>query len=192
MTHPKPRLRPVPSTVTTVNLEMGEETTKPMNWHLMPPAPDKCPVCAVKHHAGLPHNPQSLYYQYTFYGATGGKRWPTWADAVAHCAPEMQEAWKRELTNPASGNRWTEPPEGVAPIAHLDVLVAIWTVYERPKDYPQGYVARRFVIKANLPISTEETMFGLTPDDVRAQLPKGLIRIERDPEDEPQIVETWS
>jgi hypothetical protein len=43
----------------------------------------------------MPHNQQSMYYQYRFYGIHG--RWPTWADAVAHCDDEMKAGWEREL-----------------------------------------------------------------------------------------------
>jgi hypothetical protein len=114
-----PRIRPVPSTVTTVDMATGKETTKPMNWGLLPPAAGKCQVCAGEHAPHEPHNAQSLYYQYAFYGATNPQRWPTWADAVAHCSPGMQARWKEELTGHHTGNRWTEPPEGVAPVAHL-------------------------------------------------------------------------
>jgi hypothetical protein len=64
-----------------------------------------CPECAVKHEAGQPHNARSLAYQYDFYGKHG--RWPTWADAVAHCAAEIQSAWKAELTRRGV---WTEAP----------------------------------------------------------------------------------
>jgi hypothetical protein len=78
---------------------------------LLPPAPGTCPICAVNHRPEEPHNQQSLYYQYRFYGVRG--RWPTWADAVAHCAPQMRERWERELR--ASG-KWTEPADG-QPIA---------------------------------------------------------------------------
>lgn len=55
-----------------------------------------CPMCAVMHDADAPHNRDSLTYQYKFYNENGW--WPTWADAMAHCAPEVKEAWTRELT----------------------------------------------------------------------------------------------
>jgi hypothetical protein len=60
---------------------------------LMPCAPDVCQECAVKHDPDMPHNQQSLYYQYKFYQQHG--RWPTWKDAMAHCTPGMQDAWIR-------------------------------------------------------------------------------------------------
>ena len=78
---------------------------------LLPPKPGVCPICAVDHTPDMPHNAQSLYYQYRFYGIRG--RWPTWADAVAHCTPKMQADWQRLLEE--SGH-WTEPADG-QPIA---------------------------------------------------------------------------
>ena len=50
-----------------------------------------CPLCAVSHDPGQPHNRDSLTYQYKFYDQHG--RWPTWMDAMAHCTPEIQKAW---------------------------------------------------------------------------------------------------
>jgi hypothetical protein len=62
---------------------------------LLPPAPDKCPACAVEHEPGEPHNLQSLFYQCWFHGQHG--RWPTWADAMAHCDDETRAEWTRHL-----------------------------------------------------------------------------------------------
>ena len=62
---------------------------------LMPPAPDVCQECAVKHDPMMPHNRDSLYYQYAFYAKNG--RWPTWADAMAHCPEEIKGYWTDAL-----------------------------------------------------------------------------------------------
>lgn len=78
---------------------------------LLPPPPGTCPICAVAHDPLTAHNAQSLYYQYRFYGIRG--RWPTWADAVAHCAPELRDAWRAKLEE---WGVWSEPTEG-EPIA---------------------------------------------------------------------------
>lgn len=85
---------PVPTQVVdaTSGKVLEEKTTA---FHLMPPAPGKCQMCAVEHEPAQPHNAQSLYYQYAFYAEHG--RWPTWADAIAHCAPDMQAFWKKAL-----------------------------------------------------------------------------------------------
>ena len=78
---------------------------------LLPPRPDVCQCCASKHHATDAHNGNSLYYQYWFRAKHG--RWPTWADAVAHCEDSVKLLWKRVLDQ---RDRWTEP-EGGKPIA---------------------------------------------------------------------------
>lgn len=81
---------------------MIEEKTTQVN--LLPPSSDGCPICATKHPTEMPHNAQSLYYQYRFYAVRG--RWPTWADATAHCANDVREFWERELR---TLGHWTEP-----------------------------------------------------------------------------------
>ena len=72
----------------------------------------KCGECATKHEPEMPHNAQSLFYGMRFkmrYGREG-----TWADALAHCSPEVQEYWRTQLGHAGA---WTEPPEGVDPIS---------------------------------------------------------------------------
>jgi hypothetical protein len=65
----------------------------------------------MEHKDHEPHNAQSLYYQYRFYFLR--HRWPTWADAVAHCTPEMQRHWKQALE---ARDAWTEPSDHERPI----------------------------------------------------------------------------
>lgn len=83
-----------------------------MNMQLLPPSDDKCPVCAVEHEPSEPHNAQSLYYQMRFHGLHG--RWPTWADAIAHCDEWTREVWRAAMRNHGS---WSAPPPGVDVIA---------------------------------------------------------------------------
>lgn len=64
---------------------------------LMPPAEGTCPECATAHEEQLPHNQQSLFYQYNFYGKHG--RWPTWKDAMEHCTDEVRAMWKQAANN---------------------------------------------------------------------------------------------
>ena len=54
-----------------------------------------CAECAVKHDPSQPHNQQSLHYKYHFYERFGA--WPTWADAMAHCADEVRDKWLAAL-----------------------------------------------------------------------------------------------
>ena len=62
---------------------------------ILPPKPGTCPICAVKHDRKMPHNRDSLYYQMRFYQQNG--RFPTWADAMAHCSDIMKAYWIGEL-----------------------------------------------------------------------------------------------
>lgn len=77
---------------------------------LLPPAESRCCICATAHRDDDPHNAASLYYQYRFRANHG--RWPTWADAIAHCTPRVRSSWKQALLS-----SWTEPPAGQDPIA---------------------------------------------------------------------------
>ena len=64
---------------------------------LLPAKKGTCPQCAVDHPPDQPHNQQSLAYQYWFYNEHG--RWPTWADAIAHCSQEIKNFWTAELAS---------------------------------------------------------------------------------------------
>lgn len=62
---------------------------------LLPPLAGTCPECAVKHDPAMPHNAQSLYYQYKFRQKHG--RWPDWNDAMEHCTSEVRALWIESL-----------------------------------------------------------------------------------------------
>lgn len=74
---------------------------------LLPCAKNVCPACAVDHPIDTAHNAESIYYQYLFFGRHG--RWPTWADAIAHCDERIREMWRDLLRNK---DAWSEPTEG--------------------------------------------------------------------------------
>lgn len=73
------------------------------SWMVLPGPPGTCPECAVAHDPQQPHDQQSLTYQYSFRlaEAKAGRpeRWPTWADAMAHCPPEVQAMWREALAS---------------------------------------------------------------------------------------------
>lgn len=46
---------------------------------IIPRRPGACPICAVRHGPGQPHELNSLYYLNRFYRKH--KRFPTWEDA---------------------------------------------------------------------------------------------------------------
>lgn len=68
---------------------------------LLAPDPNVCQQCAKDHDPDSPHDQQSLFYQYWFRlnEAKAGReeRWPTWADAMEHCDPEVQAQWRAAL-----------------------------------------------------------------------------------------------
>jgi hypothetical protein len=67
----------------------------------------------------------------------------------------------------------------------------LWTIYERPLDHPDGFIARRF--------ESNKAVVGPTLDTVTGELEHirdiftraGLFKLDRSVDDEPQIVETW-
>lgn len=62
---------------------------------LLPAAPGACAACATQHPPEEPHNQRSLFYQMRFRQQHG--RWPTWNDAMCHCAPAVQRQWRAGL-----------------------------------------------------------------------------------------------
>lgn len=64
-------------------------------WVVTEAPPGTCPMCAFDHDGGDPHDQQSLRYQYAFY--VEQHRWPTWADAMAHCDEETRAIWRQAL-----------------------------------------------------------------------------------------------
>ena len=64
-------------------------------WKILPPAKDKCQVCAGEHEPHYPHVAESIYFQMKFKIENG--RDVTWADAMSHCDDEMKTAWTHAL-----------------------------------------------------------------------------------------------
>lgn len=66
-------------------------------WTLLPvdTSDGQCSQCGRQHEPEQPHDNQSLHYQYAFYAEHG--QWPTWGDAMAHCAPDVQQFWTERL-----------------------------------------------------------------------------------------------
>lgn len=69
--------------------------------------------------------------------------------------------------------------------------LAIWTVIERPSDYPDEFIARKWICVDGLAVATPQIVTGPTLQSVRDQIPAGLYCFPRAPEDDPNIVESW-
>lgn len=76
--------------------------------HMLPAQPDRCPLCAHHHAPAEPHNRYSMFYQMKFYQEHG--RWPTWADAMAHCSEEVKQRWIEAIIGNGQGLGEVELP----------------------------------------------------------------------------------
>lgn len=81
------------------------------------------------------------------------------------------------------------------------IELPMWTIYCRPTDYPNHYVVRRCVViqaehharGASLTLRHDhECQLADSLEEARKLVPPGLFNLHRQPEDEPQIVETWA
>jgi hypothetical protein len=63
----------------------------------------------------------------------------------------------------------------------------IYVIYEYPIDYPDKYIARKFILDK----PTGECFIANSLEEIREKLPKGLTCFDRDPTDDKCIVESW-
>jgi len=66
----------------------------------------------------------------------------------------------------------------------------MWTIYHKPDDYPDEFVARRWEILIDI-TATNDMFVADTLEELRALLPPGLVCLHRQPLDDPRIVEVW-
>jgi hypothetical protein len=72
--------------------------------------------------------------------------------------------------------------------------LVVYTVYQFPLDYPDKWIVRPFVIKQYIPDPIPQRIVCICNSlrDARAGLQGlGLYRVERQPGDDPPILETW-
>jgi hypothetical protein len=69
--------------------------------------------------------------------------------------------------------------------------LAIWTVYDRPKDYPDGYIARLHEAGKGSVTATGKTVTGELEHIRKVFWRAGLLKLSRQEGDEPQVVESW-
>lgn len=69
--------------------------------------------------------------------------------------------------------------------------ITMWTVYDRPRDYPDHVVVRRWKIRDGVPSPTDEHFTFDSLEEARASIPPGLAVIPRFADDDPKIVEVW-
>lgn len=72
--------------------------------------------------------------------------------------------------------------------------LSMWTVYDRPTDYPHGIIARRYEVTAEGAVPMLDCIAGPTLEAVREHLMHhaGMsVPLPRDPNDHPTVLETW-
>jgi len=76
------------------------------------------------------------------------------------------------------------PPQGA--------ILAVWVIYDHPKDFPQGYVLRAQYVMDDSSIKADAiAWYADDPDKLRSILPPGLFKLMPAPQDDVTIMETW-
>lgn len=68
-------------------------------------------------------------------------------------------------------------------------VIKHYAIYERPRDYPNGYVVREWYIDAGT-ITPGEARTAPSLEAARALLPSGVEKVPN-PESDPAILEVW-
>lgn len=66
----------------------------------------------------------------------------------------------------------------------------IWTIYDRPLDYPEHIVMRRWYVSGDKTRPGPCEIFD-TVQEARSRLPLGLTNLRRRAEDDKTIIESW-
>ena len=70
--------------------------------------------------------------------------------------------------------------------------LTMWAIYDHPKDYPDLYVARMFLVSSGNGAPTSNIKTNSDLDVIRSEMRNlGLVQIPRDVNDDPVIIETW-
>jgi hypothetical protein len=69
----------------------------------------------------------------------------------------------------------------------------MWTIYAHPADFPDvEFVVRGWIVGPHGTLTDSGALgFAHTLDEARNIVPAGLVRMERSPDDDPVVVETW-
>lgn len=71
-------------------------------------------------------------------------------------------------------------------------VLSMWTVYDKPEDFPHCFIARRFDVDKGGVSTTTNILISANIDRLRTVFKAdGLVCMPRLPDDDPKIVETW-
>lgn len=68
--------------------------------------------------------------------------------------------------------------------------LVIWTIYNRPLDYREGFVVVPWTVRAGQQLRGD-SLYAASLEQARALVPPGLYRSPRQPGDDPAIAESW-
>lgn len=70
--------------------------------------------------------------------------------------------------------------------------LTIWVIFDRPKDYPEYFVARKFIYKDGGMQATSLIFKNKEIENIRTNFrAKGFSPIPRQVDDDPVIIESW-
>jgi hypothetical protein len=81
--------------------------------------------------------------------------------------------------------------------SHQRNVLAIWTIYKCPKDWPQGYIARKHEVVGGSSTPTDRVIQTESHNDDLLEVIRhifrsvGLTQFARSPGDDEHIVESW-
>ena len=68
----------------------------------------------------------------------------------------------------------------------------MWSIFDKPLDYPQGYIARKFEITKKGVKPTNNVIKNKSLEDIREDFIECCYCcVPRNPEDLPSLVESW-
>jgi hypothetical protein len=70
-------------------------------------------------------------------------------------------------------------------------VLDIWTIYDHPLDYPDGYVVRLWHVGPDGMERSTEAYGRATLEEARAMVPEGLYRMPAETADDKTILESW-
>lgn len=96
----------------------------------------------------------------------------------------------RGVSRPNTGARVPSTP--FIPEGPPSDSLPLWVVFERPLDYPNGYVLRvQYALRGGQVQHSPKYRVAATLHEIREHLPDGLHMIPRQPGDDPAILEVW-
>jgi len=71
-------------------------------------------------------------------------------------------------------------------------MISVWAVYDKPTDYPDRFVARRYQIAEGETTATEDVMISTDIEIIHHFMQKlNLFRTEPFENDDKKIIEVW-